>query len=74
MDEKKCTNCETVQFPVKEEENVTSWIHRNRKIIFVVACCALSFKLGYGKGKQEALSVIDHSVRELKDAFDISKF
>lgn len=73
MDEKKpCNNCESTS--VKEENSVETWFYRNRKIICAVACCLISYKLGYGKGRQEALSVIDHAVREVRDCFEIGKF
>lgn len=75
MNEKKCDD--VVKFPVEEEKNdFISWIYRNRKALFIGACCVLSYKFGYGKGKQEALSTFDHALNKLQDylvVFDPSK-
>lgn len=70
MEEKKCDTCscdDVVKFPVEEEKNdIISWISRNRKIIFIGACCVLSYKFGYRAGRAEALSTFDHAIREAK--------
>ncbi len=70
MEEKKCDTCscdDVVKFPVEEEKNdFISWIHRNRKALLIGACCVLSYRFGYRAGRAEALSVIDHAIREAK--------
>lgn len=72
MEEKKD---KVVNMNQKEETvNVETWFYRNRKVIFAVACCVIGYKLGYVKGKQEALSVIDHTVKEIRDCFEIGRF
>ena len=80
MNENKCDTCsgifgasgtglcdDVVKFPVEEEKNdFISWIHRNRKALLIGACCVLSYRFGYRAGRAEALSIIDHAIREAK--------
>lgn len=70
MNENKCDTCnssDVVKFPVEEEKNdFISWIYRNRKALLIGACCVLSYRFGYRAGRAEALSVIDHAIREAK--------
>ncbi len=72
MEEKKvCNCCEESSLKEVRDEN---FINKYRSVILVGLGCIVGYKLGYGKGKQEAISLFNHAINEFKDCIQINKF